>query len=289
LSKNYEKKCKPYEDLYIYYLEGCMEHGANISDSEFIGNWEEDGFSFLFFSRPSRAKVDELLKRHPSLTLIDEYYMTYNEWQGGAIAPFRAGQFAIVPPWHRESGILHEERLILLDPCVVFGTGTHPTTSDCLEALEIVFRRGDIKSVIDLGTGTGLLALAAAALGCNKTLAVDFNLLAVKTARKNIELNGFEDRLLAVHGKAEDLIFCPADLVIANIHYDVMKHLITSEWFLQKKCLFYPVCYAVRLDMYFLYCRNILLKLSRNGNGKVSGILIWEKLVNNSRGSFYAY
>ena len=235
MNKLYKKKCRPYEDLYIYYLEGCMGHGANILDSEFIGNWEEDGFSFLFFSRPSRAKVDEILKKHPFLTLIDEYCMTYNEWQGGAIAPFKAGQFLIVPPWHRESGILPEERLILLDPGVVFGTGTHPTTSDCLEALEIVFSREDIKSVIDLGTGTGLLALAAAALGCRKTLAVDFNLLAVKTAKKNIELNGFEDRLLAVHGKAEDLLFYPADLLIANIHYDVMKHLISSEWFLQKR------------------------------------------------------
>jgi len=212
-----------------------MEHGADISGIGFIGNWEEDGFSFLFFSRPSRATVDELLEKHPSLTLIDEYYMTYNEWQGGAIAPFRAGQFLIVPPWQRESEILSEEKLILLDPGVVFGTGTHSTTNDCLEALEIVFSREDIKSVLDLGTGTGLLALAAAALGCRKILAVDFNLLAVKTARRNIELNGFEDRLMAVHGKAEDLIFCPADLLIANIHYDVMKHLITSEWFLQKR------------------------------------------------------
>ncbi len=212
-----------------------MEHGTDISCNGFIGNWEEDGFSFLFFSRPSHAELEKLLKKHPSLTLIDKYNMTYDEWQGGTIVPFRAGGFLIEPPWHTESERSPEDKQIILDPGIVFGTGTHPTTNDCLEALEIVFCSNDVKSVIDLGTGTGLLALAAAALGCRKVLAVDFNLLAVKTARKNIRLNGFEDRLMAVHGRAEDLIFCSADLVIANIHYDVMKRLISSEEFLNKK------------------------------------------------------
>jgi ribosomal protein L11 methyltransferase len=179
--------------------------------------------------------VEELLKKHPSLTLIDKYNMTYDEWQGGTVAPFRAGGFLIEPPWHTEDERSLKAKKIILDPGLVFGTGTHPTTNDCLEALEIVFCRKDVKSVIDLGTGTGLLALAAAVLGCSKAIAVDFNLLAVKTARKNIELNGFEDRLMAVHGRAEDLISCPADLLVANIHYDVMKRLISSEEFLNKK------------------------------------------------------
>lgn len=226
---------EPYKNLYIYYFQGCLRHDADIHYSEFIGNWEEDGFSFLFFSRPSHAEVKQILLNYPELTLIDQYNMTYDEWHGEAIAQFRTGQFFIEPPWQKDSQVSPGDKRIILDPGVVFGAGTHPTTNDCLEALEIVFDQKVIKSVIDLGTGTGLLALAAAALGCKKTIAVDFNLLAVKTAKKNIQLNGFEDRLLAVHGKAEDLIFCDADLVVANIHYDVMKRLLSSEGFLRKK------------------------------------------------------
>ncbi len=225
----------PYQNLYIYYLEGCLEHDADIACGEFLGNWEEDGFSFLFFARPARAEVDEILQKHPALTLIDNYHMTYDEWQGGADAPFRAGSFLVEPPWQTESEKMPGDKHIILDPGVVFGTGTHPTTSDCLEALEIVFYSKHIKSVIDLGTGTGLLALAAAALGADKVMAVDFNLLAAKTACKNIKLNGFEDRLMAVHSRAEDLVACPSDLIVANIHYDVMKKIISSEGFLHKK------------------------------------------------------
>ena len=124
---------------------------------------------------------------------------------------------------------------ILLDPGVVFGTGTHSTTHDCLEALEIVFREESPMSALDLGTGTGLLALAAARLGCTRTLAVDINFLAAKTAEKNIRLNYMHDRVVVVQGKAETFIDHPAELIIANIHYDVMERLIRSDGFWGKK------------------------------------------------------
>ena len=64
-----------------------------------------------------------------------------------------------------------------------FGNGLHPTTRDCVDALELVYSREKFDSALDLGCGTGILALAAVRLGCEKCLAVDFNMLAVKTAR----------------------------------------------------------------------------------------------------------
>lgn len=238
--QNFEKAVHvPYNDLYIYHFKGHLKPdynmpNNNIKDPGFIGNWEEDEFSFLFFSRPSHTEVKRILSTQSQLTFLDQFHFTYDEWHGERPAPFKAGRFLIAPPWE-DMNTCKENLPIFLDPGVVFGTGTHPTTRDCLEALEMACSEEKPESVIDLGTGTGLLAIAAACLGCKYTLAADINFLSATTAEKNIRLNRLEDKILVVQGKAEDFINFPADLVIANIHYDVMKNLINSEGFLEKK------------------------------------------------------
>jgi len=80
-----------------------------------------------------------------------------------------------------------------------------------------------------------VLSLAAARLGSGKVLAVDKNGLAAKTALRNVRLNELSDRVLVVRGAAEDFMDYSADLVIANVHYDVMRHLIRSQRFYNKK------------------------------------------------------
>jgi len=234
----------PYNDLYIYYIQGCVNPDNEITGDDFIGNWQEDDFSFLFFSASSRNKVEKILETQPELILLDQFNMTYEEWQGGRLTPFQIGNFYIIPPWEKRFSSVpcalqpapcKLTLEIILDPGVVFGTGTHPTTHDCLELLEFLCYEEKIETVLDLGTGTGILALAAGKLGCKRTLGLDFNFLAAKTAKRNIELNQLDDRILIFQGKAQDFIDLSADLVIANIHYDVMKDLITSDGFLQKK------------------------------------------------------
>jgi ribosomal protein L11 methyltransferase len=236
----------PYDRLYIYYLKGCLPQENPPFGDAFIGNWEEDGHSFLFFSRPSRQSVDNLLSACPHLAFQDEYCMSYEDWQGGVVSPFRIGRIRVAPPWADDplpvqAAASPRERArgkaidVRLDPGVVFGTGAHPTTAHCIEALETLFSAERPEQVLDLGTGTGLLAIVAARLGCRRALAVDLNLLAVHTAKKNIALNGLEDRVLAVQGKAENFVDLLSDLVISNIHYDVMRHLIESRGFLSKK------------------------------------------------------
>ncbi|WP_083456182.1 50S ribosomal protein L11 methyltransferase [Desulfosarcina cetonica] len=128
-----------------------------------------------------------------------------------------------------------DDDTIVLDPGVVFGTGTHPTTQDCLEALELAFAAGSVETTLDLGTGTGLLALAAARLGCPKVLAVDLTLLAAKTAERNVRLNQLGGQVLVTQGDAEKFIDFTSDLVVSNIHYDVMKNLLDTTGFLKKK------------------------------------------------------
>jgi ribosomal protein L11 methyltransferase len=228
----------PYKDLYIYYVQGRLKPDIKISDKNFIGNWQEDEFSFLFFVKPSRGEVEKLLTAHPELILVDEFHMTYDQWQGTKITPFEVGRFRIIPSWQKQCKKMnscHNQLSIFLDPGVVFGAGTHTTTQDCLKALERVFSREKIESVLDLGTGTGLLALAAARLGCKTILAVDFNFLAASTALRNVRLNRLQDRIIIVQGRAEDFVDSPSDLVIANIHYDVMKRLIASPGFFNNK------------------------------------------------------
>lgn len=177
-----------------------------------------------------------MLAAEPGLVLVDRYEMRYEDWLGERFKRFQAGGFLIVPPWDPSPDGGHRRR-ITLDPGVVFGTGTHPTTRDCLEFVERVAGEPAVRTAVDVGTGTGLLALAAARAGCRKVLAFDVNLLAVRTARKNVLLNRLEDRVLAVQGSAHEMADAPADLMIANIHYDVMTGLVASGSLLNKRWL----------------------------------------------------
>ncbi|MBF0201674.1 MAG: 50S ribosomal protein L11 methyltransferase [Desulfamplus sp.] len=224
----------PYENLWIYYLEGIPERGLQRkSNQSFIGNWQEEGFSFLFFSAPADELVERMVQEDSGICLVDRYEMTGEQWHGETIESYTTGSLCISPPWKIPFVNRPDIRHVLLDPGVVFGTGRHQTTEDCLGYIEYLckYRNLSIGNVLDLGTGTGLLALGAAVLGCKAVLALDFNLLAVRTARRNVEMNGLCERIIVIQGKAEEFISVPADLVVANIHYDVMKRIIDNPGF----------------------------------------------------------
>ncbi len=226
----------PYSLLFIYYLEGRIPPSTQLPFTHFLGNWEEDGSTFLFFSQSAQDQVDALLSAHPQLTLVDQFQMTYEEWQGGMNQPTQLGRFFITLPWQPDTEAAEEGSIpLVLDPGVVFGNGAHPTTQDCLSALEQITQAHQVKTAVDIGTGTGLLALAAVKLGCEKCLALDFNYLAAQTTLNNVRLNHLEDRILAFQGKGESYVDIDADLLIANIHYDVMQQIVVQEGFYQKR------------------------------------------------------
>jgi len=226
----------PYQQLYIYYFDGIPCIDPIIEGSEtFLGNWVEEEISFLFFSRRCDDVVEEILKKNTDISLVDKYEMTGEQWHGDKIESYYVNNMCICPPWNKPVGNGKTIKEILLDPGVVFGTGRHQTTEDCLYLIHRLCTKHKIKSVLDIGTGTGLLGLGAAALDCKQVMACDFNHLAVKTALNNIRLNGFEDRILAFQAKGEEIMAIHCDLLVANIHYDVMQVMIESPFLIEKK------------------------------------------------------
>jgi ribosomal protein L11 methyltransferase len=225
----------PYQQLYIYNFDQIPAVGPAVaSHPAYLGTWEEDGTAFLFFSGPVDALITGLEQENPGAGMVARYEMSCEEWHGDRIEPYWVENLCIAPPWERPEGLGAGEVEVLLDPGVVFGTGRHQTTEDCLALIHRLCTRHEIHRVVDIGTGTGLLSLGAAALGCSQVMACDFNLLAVETTRKNILLNRFEDRVLAFQARGEEVIAMPCDLMVANIHYDVMRHIIAHPAFLEK-------------------------------------------------------
>jgi ribosomal protein L11 methyltransferase len=150
------------------------------------------------------------------------------------LKPFRVGNLIISPPWE-DAKVGAGEILVHLDPNVVFGTGYHPTTRTCLEALWRIYQKERPRRVLDLGTGSGILALAAAKWGAEKVLAVDCNDLAAETALRNVLSNGESRRIDVRLGKAEDFVEEEADLVCANIHLQVVESLLKKRGFFEKR------------------------------------------------------
>nr|WP_288452060.1 50S ribosomal protein L11 methyltransferase [uncultured Pseudomonas sp.] len=133
-------------------------------------------------------------------------------WMDG-FAPMRFGQrLWIVPSWHEAPQ--PDAVNLLLDPGLAFGTGTHPTTSLCLQWLDAQPLEGC--SVLDFGCGSGILAIAALLLGAPRAVGTDIDPQALEASRDNAQRNGIADERFPVYLPA-DLPQDPADVVVANI------------------------------------------------------------------------
>ena len=138
------------------------------------------------------------------------------DWQNGwrkYYHPMDIGQhLAIVPSWQEYDT---DRVKLILDPGLAFGTGGHETTSLCMEALDERVKGGE--RVLDIGTGSGILAIAALKLGAASAEGVDIDPVAVRTAGENAALNGVADKLTVLVGDLSDKASGKYDIITANI------------------------------------------------------------------------
>lgn len=134
--------------------------------------------------------------------------------------PTPVGEKLLIRPTWRDDYDAKGRVVLNIDPGLAFGTGSHETTKLCLETIEKYLKQGD--TVLDVGCGSGILAIASLLLGAENAVGVDIDEVAVKTAEENAELNNVSDKFTAVVGDLTEKISGKYNLIVANIVADAI-------------------------------------------------------------------
>lgn len=232
-------------------LQDAGAGGTVIEDPEVYG--EGDGFSTVFL--PAPGDVDARVKAYlPENDLVGEKVafirqqldvfrqfldvgpgeislrpVVEEEWAEAWKKYFKAEKvgrrLVVVPSWE-DPGENADSVVIYLDPGMAFGTGTHPTTRRCLQTLEDHIHGGE--RVYDVGTGSGILSIAAAKLGAGRVTAIDLDPVAVRVARENVALNRVDSVVTVREGDLLSVASEPAQVIVANIIADAIIMLCGS-------------------------------------------------------------
>lgn len=142
--------------------------------------------------------------------------------------PARVGERIVVKPGWEDYSPEPGDLVIEMDPGMAFGSGLHETTSMCVKALEKVLagaEPGRSIKVLDVGTGTGILAMAAVLLGADEAFGIDIDEEAVRVSNENIAKNGMTDRIRIEKGNLIDGVDYEADIIVANLMADLVMML----------------------------------------------------------------
>ena len=136
--------------------------------------------------------------------------------------PIHLGNLVVVPEWieYRKAP---DEKVILLDSNMAFGTGEHETTAMCAELLQSYLKEGDV--VLDVGCGSGILGIAAAELGASLCYLTDIDPVAVASAKHNAQKNGVDSKIAVSESNLVDDTSMQADLILANITAEILVSL----------------------------------------------------------------
>lgn len=217
--------------LYVYECLGAGYPGSEPSCEGFLGLWPESPFFYLFFDRDAARGVTLWVQEQKGWSLRGTYQLDYDQWQQvpareqREIGPFRIQ----IGTGEAASSEVREGIPIVLEPGVVFGSGLHPTTKGCLKAIAELFADFPIRTVVDLGTGTGILALGCALLGAQSVWALDCNPLAVRVAAGNIRANHLEHLVRILVAKELSVLRSPADLLVMNIEWPCLKKVLQED------------------------------------------------------------
>ncbi|MEX1010421.1 MAG: 50S ribosomal protein L11 methyltransferase [Balneolaceae bacterium] len=176
-----------------------------------------------------QREFSRVLKNYSSVRQLTEEWLVEENWNRKweeSIQPMEIGPFLIRPTWASVPD--GEERMeILIDPKMAFGTGSHATTRLMLEALSGLNLPG--KRVLDAGTGTGILAIAALKGGAEQVFAFDLDPWSIDNARENAELNGVAGKLEIRQGSEETIPKgATYDLILANINRNALFNLLEA-------------------------------------------------------------
>lgn len=138
--------------------------------------------------------------------------------------PVAIGERVVIKPSWEEYTPRPHDIVIEMDPGMAFGTGTHHTTAMCIRCLEDVIKDGDV--VFDVGTGSGILAVAAAKMGASAVQAVDLDAVAVRVAQENTTLNDVTDIVTVRQGDLLTGVNGQANIIVANIIADIIIRLL---------------------------------------------------------------
>lgn len=148
-----------------------------------------------------------------------------NNWKQ-YFKPDLIGKRTVVKPTWEEYTAKDGENVIEIDPGMAFGTGNHATTALCINILEDYVKK-DI-DVLDVGTGSGILAIQAALLGAKRVEAMDFDAVAVKAAAENVALNHLENKVAVFRSDLLKAAQLKGDIIVANIVADIIIRLLPA-------------------------------------------------------------
>lgn len=185
-----------------------VDYDASAVDERSADDWR------VFFTSPSeRDRAAAALRIEFPDATIEAIDVPDEDWAARSQASLRAvrvGNIVVAPPWDVPAGPV----VIIIQPSMGFGTGHHATTRLCIDALQRLNIAG--RTVLDVGTGSGVLAIAASLLGASRSVGIDDDADAITAAHENLQLNPqAEATLLVADLRATDV--GSADIVIANL------------------------------------------------------------------------
>ena len=180
--------------------------------------WDNVKVNALFSSEVNQKSIETSISDICNIVVIDTVTLKDRVWEEECQKDFPSMRFGkrlwVCPSWDTESILSNDSIVIHMDPGLAFGTGTHQTTSLCLEYLDSNPPKN--LHVIDFGCGTGILAIAAAKFGAKSVIAIDNDPQAVLSSKENVAKNKCENTITTIHSINQGSNR-KCDLLIANI------------------------------------------------------------------------
>lgn len=240
------------------------------------------GWLEMYFDHAAEADIAAAATRNwPGIIGVSIRAETPRDWQTFWRHHFHASDIGrrlrIVPVWEKDSESNRRGReIIWLDPGLSFGTGDHFTTRFCLEMIDRFMDGKQCTSMLDVGTGSSILAIAAAKLGSRKTVGIDHDEIALAQARENIRLNGLDGQIdLTV----SDILKHPPegsfDLVCANVYTTVLISMAKPLMACTQKMLVLSGIRDPEMDeVAAAFSAGGMVECYRDGNGEWGGLAL---------------